>query len=354
MRHIARVLIENFQSHSRSELVFGPGLNVIVGPSDNGKSAVLRAIRWVLYNEPRGTEFVRSGARECRATLTMSDGAVVVREVLLAKSGTPARNRYIITAPGGEPQTFEGFGTAVPPEVTRLHGMPEVLLDTDKRVALTFGSQLEGPFLMAETGSMRARAIGRLLGVHVVDAAIRETQRDLRTLRGETGRLEREAQRLEAELAPFADTAAVEGALERAQGIIIQAEMLTGRKARLSHVANELERVAVDADRLRTNIASLERVPQAAAHLDAALARLDRLVQLRAKLTRLQDLEERAAKDAEALQAAAMTLSRHLAEYEAELRLLNRCPTCGQPMGSDVILRMVAEAAGATGGGHAH
>lgn len=48
MKQITNLLIENFQSHSRSEFDFGKGLTVIIGPSDNGKSAVLRAMRWAL------------------------------------------------------------------------------------------------------------------------------------------------------------------------------------------------------------------------------------------------------------------------------------------------------------------
>ena len=54
MTNIKKIIIDNFQSHEHTEIEFGPGLNVIVGPSDYGKSAVVRALRWVLYNEPRG------------------------------------------------------------------------------------------------------------------------------------------------------------------------------------------------------------------------------------------------------------------------------------------------------------
>jgi len=278
--------------------------------------------RQALYNEPRGTDFVRSGARECRVTVTMSDGAVVTREV--------------------------------PPEVTQLHGMPEVLLDTDKRVTLTFGSQLEGPFLMAETGSMRARAIGRLLGVHVVDAAIRETQRDLRTIRAESGRLQRESQRLEDELAPFADLPHMEAALDRAQSLLGEAGRRQARLDRLRALQADLQRFASEAQHCRTQIDSLEGVPRASACLDALHGHLGRLSQLQAKLTRWQEFADLAAKDVEALQAVSLALTGDLAQYEIALQTLGRCPTCGQPVDPDAVSRLMGQAAGAPGAGHGH
>ncbi|HYF91193.1 MAG TPA: AAA family ATPase [Symbiobacteriaceae bacterium] len=285
MKHIAKVLIENFQSHARSELSFGRGLNVIIGPSDNGKSAVLRAIRWALYNEPRGSEFIRSGARECRVAVTMSDGAEILRELTLTKSGAPSRNRYIVRLPGAEPQVFEGFGTEVPVEVVRAHGMPQVLLDTDKRVVLSFGSQLEGPFLMAESGSLRARAIGRLLGVHVVDAAMRNTQRDQRMLKQETGRLEQRLEQYDRDLEQYADIPEQEERLERTEALLTMAGELQARLARLEQVRDGLERTDREEIFLGARLAGLATLNDAEAAVKQAEerhlqeARLERLSQ---------------------------------------------------------------------------
>lgn len=46
--------IQNFQSHKNSKLEFVPGVNVIIGKSDIGKSAILRALRWLIWNKPLG------------------------------------------------------------------------------------------------------------------------------------------------------------------------------------------------------------------------------------------------------------------------------------------------------------
>lgn len=283
MKHIAGIVIENFQSHVKSELDFSKGLNVIVGPSDNGKSAVLRAIRWALYNEPRGSDFVRSGARECRVTVTMSDGVEITRELLLTKSGGSGRSRYVVRVPGEEQQVFEGFGIEVPAEVIRAHGMPQVLLDTDKHVSLSFGSQLEGPFLMAETGSFRARAIGRLLGVHVVDAAMRNTQRDMRTVKGEVGRLEKELERYDQELRQYDDIPEQEARLLQAEAMLARADELGQRLKQLEALQAELDRTEAEEIRLGAVLARLDGIAAAEAGLRQAQelhlqgARLERL-----------------------------------------------------------------------------
>ena len=75
MSSLRKLTVENFQSHEHSEVIFGPGLNVIVGPSDFGKLALVRALRWLFYNEPRGANFISAWARTCRVTVEMDDGA---------------------------------------------------------------------------------------------------------------------------------------------------------------------------------------------------------------------------------------------------------------------------------------
>ncbi|WP_010252076.1 AAA family ATPase [Acetivibrio cellulolyticus] len=171
---INKVLIENFQSHENTELTFHDGLNVIIGPSDHGKSAVIRAIKWVLYNEPRGNEFIRQGSNFARVTLWLNTGYTITRE------RTPSKNRYILSDNDGNSNVYEGFGNEVPHEVIKAHGIPKVMLDTDINSSINMGGQLEGPFLISESGSVRAKAIGRLTGLHIIDKSIRDSATDLR------------------------------------------------------------------------------------------------------------------------------------------------------------------------------
>ena len=57
---IKSIQIKNIQSHKDTSLEFSPGINAIVGSSNNGKSAVLRALYWARYNRPLGTDTLLS------------------------------------------------------------------------------------------------------------------------------------------------------------------------------------------------------------------------------------------------------------------------------------------------------
>ena len=74
-----RITIKNFQAHKKLELSFDPHVTTIVGPSDVGKSAVIRAIAWLATNRPSGTEFIRDGAKTAIVELEI-DGHTIRRE----------------------------------------------------------------------------------------------------------------------------------------------------------------------------------------------------------------------------------------------------------------------------------
>ena len=55
---ISGLLLKNFQSHKKTILHFHPGVNAIIGKSNSGKTAILRALYWIIYNRPSGISFV--------------------------------------------------------------------------------------------------------------------------------------------------------------------------------------------------------------------------------------------------------------------------------------------------------
>ena len=49
----------------------------IVGASDVGKSAIIRALGWVLTNKPSGDAFIREGSKEVSAILDIDDKKIL-------------------------------------------------------------------------------------------------------------------------------------------------------------------------------------------------------------------------------------------------------------------------------------
>ncbi|HHY93609.1 MAG TPA: AAA family ATPase [Firmicutes bacterium] len=382
MKYVTGLILENFQSHARTELTFAPGLNVIVGPSDQGKTAVIRALRWVLYNEPRGTDFIRVGADRCRVTVTFSDGVEITREK------GPGVNQYVLRCQGEE-RVFGAVGASVPPEVMSAHGMPPLRLDVDHPALLNVGGQLEAPFLMSEPGSTRAKAIGQVTGVHVLDAAVRDVVADGARAAREESRLGEEIKAWEAQLEQFRDIPRQEEALARAENLFSKAKEKQALHDRLLTLRQAWDKVERDTQLARRVLDGLKGLPRAETLWNECRAVAERLTRLekawvrwrdieknlsswRGTLTRLEHLPQAqqawVAADAakkrweklhelhlrwlrvtreigqsrEAADAAAREQERLIHRYAEVLSGLGRCPTCGSPVGAeqlDVIIR---------------
>ncbi len=69
---ILSVSLKNFKSHADAFFPFEPGINAIYGENGAGKTSVLEAIAWVLfdYNPYSKTEMIRSGANSCEVAVT--------------------------------------------------------------------------------------------------------------------------------------------------------------------------------------------------------------------------------------------------------------------------------------------
>lgn len=217
MKYIKKVILENFQSHKYTVLEFNEQLNVIVGPSDSGKTAILRGIRWVLYNEPSGDYFIREGENHCSVTIEFSDGIKVKR------FRSRSKNIYYLYNSDNDEIVFEGFGTSVPDEIINATGIKKIILDKDLSKPINLSDQLEGAFLLSEKGSTRASSIGRLVGVNIIDDTIRDTLRDIRSLSVKKKSIEERVSKLEEELSQYE-----------------YLEELKRRIEKISHIRNEI------------------------------------------------------------------------------------------------------------------
>ena len=178
MKKLKRVVIENFQCHKKT--VIEPsleGLTVITGPTDHGKSAIVRAMKWLLYNRPLGTDFIRHGQTECKVTFEFADGTIVQRR------RTTSLNQYYVNG-----QLYEGFGNGVPLEVQQATGV-YIYEVADQTLNLNVSEQLAGPFLGSSISApLRARILGKLPALKILIGPIRNWEQIYtmlnRTLRG--------------------------------------------------------------------------------------------------------------------------------------------------------------------------
>jgi exonuclease SbcC len=254
-KYLHRVIMENFQSHERTVIDFEKGINAIVGQSDKGKTAIIRAIKWVLYNEPRGSDFVRHGTDECCVTLEMSNGWKVTR------ARRKSKNYYIVEDPSGNGYRFENIGTGVPAEVIEATGIAKIIIDTDKELALNLNEQLDPPFLLAETGSVKAKAIGSIVKTHLLDASERDVQKEILQLTTETKELEKQLEEKEAEISKYGDMAKLENVMGRLEELIKKLKEKNTAYEKLIYINRKILAIKKEMESTKETLSQLAMLP---------------------------------------------------------------------------------------------
>lgn len=170
--------IENFQSHENTHIDFDFGLNIIIGESNNGKTSILRAMDWVIDNQPLGTDFIMTGKNYCKVKITYDDDNFIERYRTLKDTGY-YRVGFIDNSGQETYVEYKGFTNNVPVEVMNAHQMPKINITKNIETHLNKLSQLERPFLITENTNEKAAAIGRITGTNIIDVAIKNIGSDI-------------------------------------------------------------------------------------------------------------------------------------------------------------------------------
>lgn len=260
MKYIKKITLENFQSHKYSVIELNESLNVIVGPSDSGKSAIIRGIKWALYNEPAGDYFIREGESDCSVTLEFNDNTI------LKRYRSKSKNSYSFLNKNGIELKFEGFGSNIPAEIVDSIGIKKIYLDSNESNSINLGEQLDGAFLLSEKTSTRASAIGRLVGVNIIDDALREVLKDTRGLNTHKKNLDESTTQLGIELSSY----------DHLDDLKIRLKKVTDIKSSIKDNQNKLEKVIL----LKSKLNEVSKEVYESTQIIQKLKVLDRLNEL--------------------------------------------------------------------------
>lgn len=290
MNPIKSIELQNFQSHAKTIIEpAGPGfLTVITGPSDSGKTAIIRALKWLLYNQPQGAEFTRTGASMVRVAVDYAGGITVARE------RTKATNRYKIVRPGtGEngPEVFEGFGGSVPLEVQEVTGVRTVRI-ADQDLLLNLSEQLDPPFLGQKSTSApgRAKILGKLAGTEEIDLAGAETGRDLYRRGQDEKRLEAEIKDLETKIQEYAWIEKLAEKITALEQLVTRIKDAQARRSALEALKTRLAEIEKQETSIRAILKRWKELPRIEATVSRAEAALERLKRLKGLSERLNSI----------------------------------------------------------------
>lgn len=233
---INSIIIENFQSHKYTKINFNDFVTVIIGPSDSGKTAVIRAMKWVFFNEPSGVEIIKKGANEAKVTIELNSGFKIIR------GRSKSKNYYEILSPDGELDRFEGFGVNVPKEIADLSGIVKINLGNNYKLSLNISEQLDSPFLITESPSIKANALGKLAGVDIIDQALTKISKELFEINGNKKTLEKEINLQQEKLTKFKYLDSEKIKLNRLESIFFDVDNINLRLNKLIDLKEKLEK----------------------------------------------------------------------------------------------------------------
>lgn len=174
MQPVLRFRIENFQSIADQTIDLG-GFTAIVGPSNLGKSALIRAFRAWAYNELHLSD-IREGTKECRLTGEfLTENPYQVKTIVFRKSAKV--NLYTVTFVDGTVREYPKIGTDTPDELKKLN-FNLLTTERDEIFNLNFQSQLEGLFLVTNTPTTLTSFLNQIFDIARYERALRRANSD--------------------------------------------------------------------------------------------------------------------------------------------------------------------------------
>ena len=272
-----KLRIKNFQSIGKADLDLSD-FTLLVGPSNSGKTAVVRALAACLFNTP-GTDYITKG--ESETAIQLDDGK---NKILYTKGKT---SKYQIDEKG-----YSAIGRGPFTEVEKL-GYRDLNVE-GASVRPQFSFQHDPPFLVSPVYSSAtiSTIFGSLSNSEIVRKAKHINEKDIKTLTSEVNAeqrlLEKTTKKLEA-FSSFEQAEKLNRSLELSQKqhefvteLCIKAEKT---KAEVSILTQKIDVLKV----IQQATGIVERIEKNRSAIDAA-ERLQKASEISSSLTRVQKI----------------------------------------------------------------
>jgi exonuclease SbcC len=308
---VKKLIVKNFQSHEKTLLEFVKGVNVIVGRSQSGKTALVRALQWCLFNRPSGFRFNREGC-ESPTTVTVEVDGKRIRHIKEKRSNIYHINKKVFSKVGRD--------------------VPDLVKQTLNVSELNVQSQLDSHFLITSSPGIVAKTINRITKFDKIDAWTKKLTRKINSLSAERDMLDGEIKDIGEEIKRFKGLA----------GINTKIQSLKGLDSHVTSCENEI-------DDLSSMVDSLEQAKQDiswAGEIEKLKAKCKGAEVLEQKIDELTEQEEALelyVHTVELLQNQKEEQASLIKEYKKALKKEKVCPTCFRPIDNHTIDQILEE-----------
>ena len=240
MSHLKRLILRNFKSHAKSILDLHPGINVIYGDPQAGKSNILRALELLMDNRPRGGNFLPNfiDKGETEVAIIDSDMKKVGVKVQshVTKKGAKKRDStyyYIEDLKAKELWDATGVGSNVPAEITKAINLTEINLQFQK----------DAPFLATKSGSQISKTVNRITGLDVGDAVIKSLNKSYNEQNAVVKALQADLKEVTTKKKFFTNIKDLQTTIKRVKALEVQLSKTETTANRLSNNILEIEQL---------------------------------------------------------------------------------------------------------------
>lgn len=301
---LERIHLENFQAHTDLDLEIDPGVTCIVGPTNSGKSSIIRLLRWIAHNKPSGESFKTKDTDFVSGTLHI-DGHTITRYRGKTSNGKSG-NYYEVDG-----ERLDALKVNEAPEpVTRILNLCED----------NFALQHDSSFWFHLTPGQLARELDRIIDLGAIDETLTRINQQIRQNRSsllEASKRLQEAQEVTESLSW------VPGACEALDALQARQEALDGQSEYLRSFGDLLQ----DAMQFQESLLFLDTVAE------PLNALCDRVLDTQDAIYDRDDLESLCGQG-ESLLREQEDLQERIDSLKSLLQAVKTCPLCQYPFRS--------------------
>lgn len=304
---LERIEVKGYQSLKDIDLPLG-SFTVIVGPSGNGKSSLIRALKAICFNQS-GHRFISHDQQRAWVRLTLDGGQTVEWEKPKDKSATYTTNDQLYTR----------TGRAVPEDIEKLIGIRKIEIDKGLAFTPQFHSQNDGPLLLDESSTLAARALAKLTKLSVLVEAQMDCRRDLKRSQRQHTSAEEEAERLRTQLAALPKVRRARNVLDRSNKLMRVSNERLGTARQAEDIVHDISGSLLIADLI---------LPQPE-EADAMVKRVNELEKVVATIQQRNNWAAAAGVAQVEVGQALEDQEQWERQYEELVAELGACPLCG-------------------------
>ena len=209
MNHLEQLKLKNFLCYEKATFNFHKGVNIIIGPTDHGKSALMDALLKLFENRPMGDEFQSWWNKNTMISLKLGSFMIKYKK----KKTAMYQIKDIAT---GKIPPFNAIGRTVPDQITNLINM-------DRKINIQKQLEKKAPiFLLSESPGDVAKFLNGVANLGLIDTTLDAGKKDLKKSTTTKTQIDNQIAAKEKELLKF-------NKLDELKQLVIHAEKLEKR-----------------------------------------------------------------------------------------------------------------------------